>query len=118
MFPPITEREMALPWYHERFKLRDDPELFQTGKTGREGDKRTWYPEDDDDDDTGVEEQGNEQPAAAEGAGESGVRGRKGKAGRGKQRDATGVEQEEDEDAVELEGPLARALAVSTKACQ
>lgn len=88
MFPPVTEREMALPWYHERFKLREDADgPFITNL----GDKRS------------LQERAEEEASDA--------RRRIFDEEEDMSQQAEG-RREEDGEAVELEGPLARALAV------
>ena len=106
MFPDVTDREMQLPWWHERFKLRDDPQFFETGMTGQEGNKRPPPPAPPQEEATGSGEGtgvifGQQRRLVSDGPPERAQAGSKG-----------GVVQGEEGDAVELEGPLARALAV------
>ena len=91
MFPPVTEREMALPWYHERFRLREGPDgpyMTDLGDKRSAEDRERAEASDASDQDFYEEGDLDDQAASRD----------------------TG---EEDAEAVELEGPLARALAVS-----
>lgn len=95
MFPPVTEREMALPWHHERFRLREGPDgPFMTNL----GDKRSVEERERAERSrvsrqNSLEEEGLDEEAASQGG------------------------REYDAEAVELEGPLARALAVRSPTC-
>ena len=90
MFPPVTEREMELPWHHERFRLREDAGgPFTTNL----GDKRS------------IEDRERAEAGIASGQ-DFYEEGDVGNQAAGRDR------REEDTETVELEGPLARALAV------
>lgn len=96
MFPPVTEREMALPWYHERFRLVDDPVTSEDGGPRSEGDRSP----------------GSGQVSRVVGGQ---ITGRQGTTMGAQTAEGDGYPGREgnDSDPVELEGPLARALAVS-----
>lgn len=110
MFPPVTEREWALPWHHERFKLRDNPEAFQTGRSGQEGDKSIWR---EDSQDEGFSGGSTDTEAGNESYQQIGSGASQG-AGPGSTSTASRRASEDESDGVNLEGPLARVLAVST----